>query len=69
MWLKTKYDESQLEIITLRRDCSEFEQGVAGMDLQIQAIESENLQKQKASNPDEWNKGSDSIAWKARKGI
>ncbi|CAC5385955.1 unnamed protein product [Mytilus coruscus] len=30
--LKTKYDESQLEITSLRRDFTELEQGVAGMD-------------------------------------
>ncbi|CAC5406412.1 unnamed protein product [Mytilus coruscus] len=45
--LKTKYDASQLEITSLRRDFTELEQGVAGMDLQIQAIEGEKLQKQK----------------------
>ncbi|VDI12820.1 Hypothetical predicted protein [Mytilus galloprovincialis] len=59
--LKTKYDESQLEITTLRRDFTELEQGVADMDLQIQAIEGEKLQKQKYELQTQMNELKDQV--------
>ncbi|CAC5422216.1 unnamed protein product [Mytilus coruscus] len=59
--LKTKYDESQLEITSLRQDFTELEQGVAGMDLQIQAIEGEKLQKQKYELQTQMNEMKDQV--------
>ncbi|CAC5393605.1 unnamed protein product [Mytilus coruscus] len=62
--LKTKYDASQLEITSLRGDFTELEQGVAGMDLQIQAIEGEKLQKQKFELPTQMNEIKDQVTLK-----
>ncbi|CAC5420973.1 unnamed protein product [Mytilus coruscus] len=59
--LKTKYDESQLEITNLRQDFTELEQCVAGMDLQIQAIEGEKLQKQKYELQTQMNEIKDQV--------